>query len=78
MEAVDLLLITVGEISDPPVPKEVMKSMHRLIAFKGVELHGLVIGTVDSTPLSTVCTQTHHFLSHYDRILLQQRPQNVT
>ena len=57
------------------------QSIHRLIDFKGVELHKLVIGSkLDSTPLSTVCTQTHHFVFHYESMLLPQKrqQQNIT
>ncbi|VEU42756.1 unnamed protein product [Pseudo-nitzschia multistriata] len=65
MEAADILLVTDGEIPDPPVPLEVMESIDRLKTLKGIELHGLLIGKSESKPLSRVCTHTHDFLSKY-------------
>uniref|UniRef100_A0A7S4AFR6 VWFA domain-containing protein n=1 Tax=Pseudo-nitzschia australis TaxID=44445 RepID=A0A7S4AFR6_9STRA len=65
MEAADILLVTDGEIPDPPVPHEVMASIDRLKLLKGIELHGLLIGKSESKPLSRVCTHTHDFLSKY-------------
>jgi len=60
-------------------PRRSWNPVHRLIAFKGVEIYGLFIGKVESTPLDTVCTQTHHFLSHYEGLLLpKKRQQHVT
>jgi len=65
MEAADILLVTDGEIQDPPVPEEVMLSIERLKYLKGVEIHGLLIGKAESKPLSRLCTHTHDFLSRY-------------
>ena len=66
MDAADILLITDGEISDPPVPNHIMESIDKLIKLKGVEVHGLLIGKSESIPLSKLCTHTHNFLSQYD------------
>lgn len=65
MEAADILLVTDGEIPDPPVPLEVMASIERLKELKGVKLHGLLVGKSESKPLSRLCTHTHDFLSRY-------------
>ena len=65
MEAADILLVTDGEIPDPPVPLEVMASINRLKALKGVKLHGLLVGNSESKPLSRLCTNIHDFLSRY-------------
>jgi len=66
MEAADILLVTDGEIPDPPVPHEVMESIDRLKLLKGVEIHGLLVGKSESKPLSRVCSHTHDFLSRYN------------
>eukprot|EP00535_Pseudo-nitzschia_heimii_P013296 CAMPEP_0197197348 /NCGR_PEP_ID=MMETSP1423-20130617/32820_1 /TAXON_ID=476441 /ORGANISM="Pseudo-nitzschia heimii, Strain UNC1101" /LENGTH=1252 /DNA_ID=CAMNT_0042651169 /DNA_START=207 /DNA_END=3965 /DNA_ORIENTATION=+ len=65
MEAADILLVTDGEIPDPPVPREVMSSIERLRDLKGVKIHGLLVGKKESKPLSELCTHTHDFLSRY-------------
>lgn len=65
MEAADILLVTDGEIPDPPVPLEVMASIDRLKTLKGVKLHGLLVGKSESKPLSRLCTHIHDFLSRY-------------
>ena len=65
MEAADILLVTDGEIPDPPVPREVMSSIERLRDFKDVKIHGLLVGKKESKPLSDICTHTHDFLSRY-------------
>ena len=65
MEAADILLVTDGEIPDPPVSLEVMASIERLKELKGVKLHGLLVGKSESKPLSRLCTHTHDFLSRY-------------
>jgi hypothetical protein len=65
MEAADILLVTDGEIPDPPVPREVMSSIERLKNLKGVKIHGLLVGKSESKPLSGLCTHTHDFLSRY-------------
>ena len=65
MEAADILLVTDGEIPDPPVPREVMSSIERLKDLKGVKIHGLLVGKSESKPLSGLCTHTHDFLSRY-------------
>jgi hypothetical protein len=65
MEAADILLVTDGEIPDPPVPREVMSSIERLKFSKGVKIHGLLVGKSESKPLSRLCTHTHDFLSRY-------------
>ena len=65
MEAADILLVTDGEIPDPPVPLEVMTSIERLKTLKGVKVHGLLVGKSESKPLSRLCTHIHDFLSRY-------------
>lgn len=69
MSAADVLLITDGEIPDPPVSDEIMEALDRLKIRKGVEVHGLLVGKSESKPLSRLCTHTHDFLLGYDTLL---------
>jgi uncharacterized protein with von Willebrand factor type A (vWA) domain/MoxR-like ATPase len=66
LSAADILLVTDGEIPDPPVADDVMSSLDDLKLKRGVEVHGLLIGKSESTPLSRLCTHTHDFLSKYN------------
>lgn len=66
MDAADILLVTDGEIPDPPVPTDVMESLNRIRQNKGVQVHGLLVGRSESKPLERLCTQTHDFLTKYD------------
>lgn len=66
MSAADILLISDGEIPDPPVNQNIMEALDRLKLRKGVEVHGLLVGKRESKPLSRLCTETHDFLVDYD------------
>ncbi|GFH55543.1 hypothetical protein CTEN210_12019 [Chaetoceros tenuissimus] len=66
MAAADILLISDGEIPDPPVSEKVMEKLERLKLSKGVEIHGLIVGKKESKPLSKLCTEVHDFLLNYD------------
>jgi hypothetical protein len=66
MSAADLLLVTDGEILDPPVSDDVLKDLDLLKRRTGMEIHGLLVGKSESKPLSKLCTHTHDFLIGYD------------
>ncbi len=66
MSAADILLVTDGEIPDPPISEELMDTLDIWKLRKGIEVHGLLIGKSESKPLSRICTTTHDFLSTYD------------
>ncbi|KAL7570304.1 hypothetical protein ACA910_017154 [Epithemia clementina (nom. ined.)] len=66
MSAADILLVTDGEIPDPPVSQSMMESLDFLKLRKGVEVHGLLVGKSESNPLSRLCTKVHNFLNGYD------------
>ena len=66
LAASDILLVTDGEIADPPVAPEVMEQLDTHKLKLGTQIHGLLIGKKESEPLSRLCTATHDFLSHYD------------
>jgi len=62
----DILLVTDGEIADPPVSPEIMEQLDTYRLKLGTQIHGLLIGKKESKPLSRICTATHDFLSQYD------------
>jgi MoxR-like ATPase len=64
--AADLLLITDGEIPDPPVSEKIMSDLYILRRRFGIQIHGLLIGKEESVPLSKLCSKVHTFLSNYD------------
>jgi MoxR-like ATPase len=66
LAAADLLLVTDGEISDPPVSVRVMEDLDRLKRRTGMEIHGLLVGKRDSETLSKLCTHVHDFLLGYE------------
>mmetsp|Transcript_24947 Transcript_24947/g.36591 ORF Transcript_24947/g.36591 Transcript_24947/m.36591 type:complete len:891 (-) Transcript_24947:339-3011(-) len=66
MDASDLLLVTDGEIPDPPVSEALMEELDGLKRRTGMEIHGLLVGKKESVPLEKLCTQVHDFLSYYD------------
>ena len=70
MAAADLLLITDGEIPDPPVSDQVLQRLDRLICRNGMQIHGLLIGKKESLPLSKLCTNTYDFLFGYENQFL--------
>lgn len=66
MLAADILMISDGEIPDPPVSNKIMETLDYLKLRKGVEVHGLLVGKGESKPLSRLCTEIHNFLVDYD------------
>jgi MoxR-like ATPase len=70
MSAADILMISDGEIPDPPVSNKIMEALDRLKLRKGVEVHGLLVGKKESKALSRLCTEVHNFLADYDTQLV--------
>ena len=78
MECADIVLISDGEIPDPPVSDKLMKQLDDMKTYQGVEIHGLLVGSSvpgmgqdrrdvkTSTPLSKICTQMHDFLLDFE------------
>ena len=69
MASADLLLVTDGEIPDPPIADDLLQVLDSWKLRKGLEVHGLLIGKSESKPLSRLCTKTHNFLSIYENSL---------
>jgi MoxR-like ATPase len=76
MAAADLLLITDGEIPDPPVDAVMMEQLNRLKQRTGMEIHGLLVGNNgQSKALDQLCTQTHDFLIGYSgNVIVKKAP----
>jgi len=68
MKASDVLLISDGELQNPPVPKNVMEELDRLKEETGMEIHGLLVGKTESEPLERLCTKVYDFLERYDAL----------
>ena len=68
MAGADVLLVTDGELPNPPVSEKVMDSLHRLQQNSGLQVHGLLVGKPESKPLEQICTHTHNFLLRYDAL----------
>ena len=66
MKSSDILLISDGELQNPPVSYEVMEELNRLKEDTGMEIHGLLVGKTESDPLDFLCTKVHTFLGKYD------------
>lgn len=68
----DLLLVTDGELQNPPIETDLIDKLRRLEREKGLEVHGLLVGRRSSKPLEMLCTghdgvhRVHDFLSKYD------------
>eukprot|EP00804_Cyclotella_cryptica_P024298 CCRYP_012573-RB/>CCRYP_012573-RB protein AED:0.05 eAED:0.05 QI:140/1/1/1/0.85/0.75/8/284/1255 len=66
MASSDIILVTDGELPNPPVSKEMMVKLERLREQTGVEIHGLLVGRKESAALSSLCTSVHDFLVDYE------------
>ncbi|MGB1596555.1 MAG: vWA domain-containing protein, partial [Promethearchaeia archaeon] len=64
--AADVLLVTDGELPNPPLSDKLMAELRYLQARTGLEVHGLLVGKNESAALDMLCTHTHTFLTHYD------------
>ena len=64
----DLLLVTDGELPNPPVSNAVLLKLEELKRQTGMEIHGLLVGKQESESLNILCNQVHNFLGSYDAI----------
>ena len=72
----DVLLVTDGELMNPPLPPQLMEKILHLERERGLEVHGLLVGNDQPTPqLQSICTKwdgldrVHNFLYKYDPLL---------
>ena len=80
MTSSDIILVSDGEIPNPPVSANMMAKLTDLHEKTGMEIHGLLIGKKESPALSALCTSVHDFLVDYEltnliRVAPGQRPQ---
>ena len=70
MEAADILLVSDGELQNPPVNESVMEELDRLKQDSSMEIHGLLIGKTESEPLEALCSKekVYDFLAKYDAL----------
>ena len=70
LASADILMITDGEIPNPPVSDEIMRDLTTLQQKTGMQIHGLLIGNKDVSrePLESLCTvPPHDFLLTYEQ-----------
>ena len=71
----DIVLVTDGELPNPPVAASLLARLRQLELQSGLEVHGLLIGRNSSLPLEALCTsfdggsRVHDFLCRLDPIL---------
>lgn len=68
MASSDLLLVTDGELPNPPVSNVLLARLEMLMQQTGMEVHGLLVGKKESDSLATLCTEVHDFLGDYEGI----------
>ncbi|KAL1525635.1 hypothetical protein AB1Y20_020488 [Prymnesium parvum] len=70
----DVLLVSDGELPNPPVDEKTLARLHRLRTESSFRIHGLLIGEERSTPLDLLCDEVHTFLAKWDplRVLSRQ------
>lgn len=66
MTSSDLLLVTDGELPNPPVSTTILSQLETLRHQTGMEIHGLLVGKRESPALDSLCTEVHQFLVDYE------------
>jgi len=64
----DILLVSDGELPNPPVSKLILAKLEGLKQQTGTEVHGLLIGKRESESMDILCTEVHDFLCDHDGI----------
>jgi hypothetical protein len=66
MTSSDVLLVSDGELPNPPVSTSILAKLDDLKRRTGMEIHGLLIGKRESESLNMLCSEVHDFLGNYD------------
>ena len=71
----DVVLVTDGELQNPPIAPTLISKLKDLEIRSGLEVHGLLVGRNSSIPLDLLCTsldgtnRVHTFLCKFDPII---------
>jgi hypothetical protein len=65
----DILLVSDGELPNPPVSDSILAKLEQLKRQTGMEIHGLLIGKKESESLNILCSEVHDFLGNHDGII---------
>jgi MoxR-like ATPase len=77
MTSSDLLLVTDGELPNPPVSTTILSQLETLRHQTGMEVHGLLVGKRESPALDSLCTEVHGFLADYEGRVLPVRNKRI-
>ncbi|EJK49119.1 hypothetical protein THAOC_32037, partial [Thalassiosira oceanica] len=66
MASSDLILVTDGELPNPPISKLFMSKLKLMQQQTGLEIHGLLVGKQESESLDMLCDNVHTFLDDYE------------
>lgn len=77
MTSSDLLLVTDGELPNPPVSTTILSQLETLRNQTGMEVHGLLVGKRESPALDSLCTEVHDFLADYESQVLPVRNSRI-
>ena len=66
----DIILVTDGELSNPPLDEDTKHAVDRMMFDRELRIHGLLVGKNESKPLESICGQdgVHNFLNKYDEL----------
>lgn len=68
MTSSDIILVTDGELPNPPVSNAILTKLEQMKRQNGLEIHGLLVGKRESESLNLLCNEVHNFLGSYDGI----------
>ena len=68
----DRLLVSDGELPDPPLDAATHARLRSLQRSRGFEVHGLLVGTPRPTPLDQICDEVHTCLSRFDPLAIMR------
>ena len=69
----DVLLVSDGELPNPPLDAATHARLRTLQRSQGVEVHGLLVGAPRVTPLDQMCDEVHMCLSKFDPLLIMRQ-----
>ena len=68
----DVLLVSDGELPDPPLDPDTFRRLRGLQSRQGFEVHGLLVGKPRPTPLDQMCDEVHTCLSKFDPLAVMR------